>query len=314
MRALVTGGAGFIGSHLCDSLVGRGDEVWCLDNLHLGHRRNIAHLERSNSFHFLEQDVLDRGRLAALFAEAKFDAVFHLAANSDIAAGNADTELDFRLNELTTTAVLDAMRRHGVRRLFFASTSAIFGEANAVLHEDYGPLAPISFYGASKLAAEAYISTFAHRFDLSAVVLRFPNVVGERATHGVIYDFLGKLEKDPRELEVLGDGNQTKPYLYVADLVDAILLACEKSSGPLSVYHASGIGETSVREIAEIVLAATGRADAKIRYTGGDRGWPGDVPRFRYDISRLQALGWTPQRHSTDAVRHAVERIQANGF
>jgi UDP-glucose 4-epimerase len=314
MRTLVTGGAGFIGSHLCDRLVGRGDEVWCVDNLHLGRRRNIAHLEPSNAFHFLEQDVLARDRLAALFAEAKFDCVFHLAANSDISAGTADTELDFRLNELTTTAVLDAMRRHGVRRLFFASTSAIFGEADAVLHEDFGPLAPISFYGASKLAAEAYISTYAHLFGIAAVVLRFPNVVGERATHGVIFDFLRKLEKNPRELEVLGDGNQTKPYLYVADLIDAILLACEKSTGPLAVYHAAGLGETSVREIAEIVLAATGRADAKIRYTGGDRGWPGDVPKFRYDISRLQALGWTPQRHSVDAVRHAVERIKANGF
>ena len=314
MRALVTGGAGFIGSHLCDRLLAQGDEVWCVDNLHLGRRRNVAHLERSNSFHFLEQDVLARDRLEALFAEAKLEAVFHLAANSDIAAGSADPELDFRLNELTTTAVLDAMRRHGVRRLFFASTSAVFGEANAVLHEDYGPLAPISFYGASKLAAEAYISTYAHLFGLSAVVLRFPNVVGERATHGVIYDFLRKLDKNPRELEVLGDGNQTKPYLYVSDLVDAILVACERSSGPLCVYHAAGIGETSVREIAQIVLAATGRSETKIRYTGGDRGWPGDVPRFRYDISRLQALGWRPQRHSTDAVRHAVERIKANGF
>jgi UDP-glucose 4-epimerase len=314
MRALVTGGAGFIGSHLCERLLARGDEVWCVDNLHLGRRRNIAHLEASNGFHFLEQDVLDRDRLGALFTEAKFEAVFHLAANSDIAAGSADPELDFKLNELTTSAVLDAMRRHGTQRLFFASTSAIFGEAHAVLHEDYGPLAPISFYGASKLAAEAYISTYAHLYGLRAVVLRFPNVVGERATHGVIYDFLRKLENNPRELEVLGDGNQTKPYLYVADLVDAILVAWEKSTGPLAVYHAAGIGETSVREIAEIVLAATGHSGTKIRYTGGDRGWPGDVPKFRYDISRLQALGWRPQRHSTDAVRHAVERIKANGF
>ncbi len=314
MRALVTGGAGFIGSHLCDRLRAHGDEVWCVDNLHLGRRRNIVHLEQSNGFHFVEQDVNERDDLAALFADAKFDAVFHLAANSDIAAGTADTELDFRLNELTTIAVLDAMCRHGTRRLFFASTSAIFGEAQAALTEDYGPLAPISFYGASKLAAEAYVSTYAHRFDLRAVVLRFPNVVGERATHGVIYDFLRKLEKNPRELEVLGDGNQTKPYLYVADLVDAILLAWEKSSGPLSVYHGAGIGETSVREIAEIVRAAAGRPETEIRYTGGDRGWPGDVPKFRYDISRLQALGWQPKRHSTDAVRHAVERIQLNGF
>jgi len=314
MRALVTGGAGFIGSHLCDRLRAQGDEVWCVDNLHLGHRRNVKHLEQSNGFHFLEQDVNRRDDLAALFADARFDAVFHLAANSDIAAGTADTELDFRLNELTTLAVLEAMRRHGTRRLFFASTSAIFGEAQGALAEDSGPLAPISFYGASKLAAEAYVSTYAHRFDLSAVVLRFPNVVGERATHGVIYDFLRKLEKDPRELEVLGDGSQTKPYLYVSDLVDAILVAWERSSGPLSVYHAAGIGEASVREIAEIVCAAAGRTDTKIRYTGGDRGWPGDVPKFRYDISHLQALGWSPRRHSTDAVRHAVERIRANGF
>jgi UDP-glucose 4-epimerase len=314
MRALVTGGAGFIGSHLCDRLRAQGDEVWCVDNLHLGWRRNIKHLEQSNSFHFIEQDVNRRDDLAALFADAKFDAVFHLAANSDIAAGTTDTELDFRLNELTTIAVLDAMRRHGTRRLFFASTSAVFGEAEGALGENSGPLAPISFYGASKMAAEAYVSTYAHRFDLSAVVLRFPNVVGERATHGVIYDFLRKLAKNPRELEVLGDGNQTKPYLYVADLVDAILLAWAKSPGPLSVYHAAGIGETSVREIASIVCAAAGRPDTKIRYTGGDRGWPGDVPKFRYDISRLQALGWSPHRHSTDAVRYAVERIKANGF
>jgi UDP-glucose 4-epimerase len=139
-------------------------------------------------------------------------------------------------------------------------------------------------------------------------------VVGERATHGVIYDFLRKLEKNPAELEVLGDGNQTKPYLYVADLIDAILLAWEKSTAPLAVYHAAGIGSTSVREIAEIVVAAAGNQNTRICYTGGDRGWPGDVPKFRYDISRLQALGWRPNRHSTEAVRFAVDRILANGF
>jgi UDP-glucose 4-epimerase len=314
VRALVTGGAGFIGSHLCDRLIAQGSQVWCVDNLYLGQRRNIAHLDGRNDFCFIEHDVLERETLRAIFAEGKFDCVFHMAANSDIAAGVADPGLDFRLNQLTTTAVLEEMRRHDVRRLFFASTSAIFGEAHAVLHEDYGPLQPISFYGASKLAAEAYISTYAHLFAMSVVVLRFPNVVGERATHGVIYDFLRKLDKNPHELEVLGDGNQNKPYLYVTDLIDAIFAAWEKSSGPLSVYHAAGIGATSVREIAEIVLAAVGRPGTAIRYTGGDRGWPGDVPQFRYDISRLQALGWQPTRHSTDAVRFAVERIQANGF
>ena len=145
-------------------------------------------------------------------------------------------------------------------------------------------------------------------------MLRFPNVVGERATHGVIYDFLRKLEADPSKLEVLGDGMQSKPYLYVRDLIDAIMVAWDKSEPPLAVYHAAGIGSTTVTEIAQIVVAKVGRPDTRLVYTGGDRGWPGDVPQFRYDTSRLQALGWNPERHSTDAVRHAVNRIFENGF
>jgi UDP-glucose 4-epimerase len=314
MRVLVTGGAGFIGSHLCDRLIERGDEVWCVDNLRLGRRRNIAHLEPLNAFHFVELDLLDRTALTALFGDARFEAVFHLAANSDIAAGAANFQLDLELNQLTTVAVLEEMQAHNVKRLFFASTSAVFGETDAVLHEDYAPLQPVSFYGASKLAAEAYISVFAHTFGGQAIILRFPNVVGERTTHGVIYDFLRKLEADCSKLEVLGDGKQTKPYLYVRDLIDSIMTVWDKTNVPFAVFHAAGIGTTSVREIAEIVVAAAGRADTRIVFTGGERGWPGDVPRFRYDISRLQALGWEPQRHSTDAVRYAVERIMANGF
>lgn len=314
MRILVTGGAGFIGSHLCDRLIEREDEVWCVDNLRLGRQRNIAHLEASPRFHFLKFDVLDLAALGALFAEARFDAVFHMAANSDIAAGGADIRLDLNLNHLSTVAVLEAMQAHDVKRVFFASSSSIFGETDAVLHEDFGPLRPISFYGASKLAAESYISAFVHMFGGQAVVLRFPNVIGERATHGVIYDFLHKLEADRSKLEVLGDGNQSKPYLYVHDLVEAMLVAWDKSDAALSVYNAAGIGNTSVCEIAEIVVAAAGRPDTRIVFTGGDRGWRGDVPRFRYDISRLQGLGWKPQRHSTDAVRYAVERMLACGF
>ncbi len=313
MRILVTGGAGFIGSHLCERLIGRGEQVWCVDNLRLGRRANIAHLAALPTFRFHELDVLDTPALAALFEQAGFDAVFHLAANSDIAAGAGDFRLDLQLNQLTTVAVLEAMQARGVKRLFFAGTSAIFGETDALLHEDYAPLEPISFYGASKLAAEAYISVCAHTFGVRAVVLRFPNVVGERATHGVIHDFLRKLAADPGRLEVLGDGNQSKPYLYVGDLIEAVLTAWDKAESAFAVYHAAGIGSTSVREIAETVVAAAGRPDTRIVYGGGDRGWPGDVPRFRYDTSRLQALGWRPQRHSTAAVRYAVERILANG-
>src|SRR3984893_14998915 len=313
MRTLVTGGAGFIGSHLCDRLLDRGGDVWCVDNLRLGQRRNIAHLATSPAFRFIELDVLDRPALGALFDEARFEAVFHLAANSDIAAGAGDFRLDLELNQLTTVAVLEAMQAHGVKRLFFASTSAVFGETDALLHEDFAPLEPISFDTVAKLAAEGYVSVFAHTLGGRAVVLRFPNVVGERATHGVIYDFLRKLEADPGRLEVLGDGKQSKPYLYVGDLVEAVLTAWDKAEGAFTVYHAAGIVTTPVRDIAEIVVAAAGRKDARLVYTGGDRGWPGDVPRFRYDISRLQALGWRPERHSTAAGRYAVERILVHG-
>lgn len=314
MNILVTGGAGFIGSHLCDRLLARGARVWCVDNMHLGRRRNIAHLESRPDFHFLELDVLQRESLNALFDEAGFDAVFHMAANSDIAAGVADTRLDLTLNHLTTLTVLEVMRSHGVKRLFFASTSAVFGENEASVNEVAGPLQPISFYGASKLAAEAYVSVYSHTLGLRTTVLRFPNVVGERATHGAIYDFIAKLDKTPERLEVLGNGRQSKPYVYVGDLVAAMLLTFEKRQAPLEVYHVAGEGSTSVREIAEIVVAASPNPQARIEYTGGDRGWPGDVPTFSYDTSKIRALGWRPQRDSSQAVAHAVARIHENGF
>jgi len=314
MKVLVTGGAGFIGSHLCDALLERGCEVWCLDNLWLGRERNIAHLAAVPTFHFIKLDLLERDGLRRLFAANGFDAVFHLAANSDIRAGTADTGLDQKLNFQTTVEVLEAMRAHGVPRLLFASTSAVFGEAEARLNEASGPLQPISFYGASKLAAEAYVSVYAHTLGLKATVLRFPNVVGERATHGAIYDFLAKLEKTPERLEVLGNGLQSKPYVYVGDLVAAMLLTFDARKDPLEVYHVAGEGSTSVRQIAEIVVAQSAHRHARIEYTGGDRGWPGDVPTFSYDTSRIRALGWRPQRDSTAAVTHAVRRIIETGF
>jgi UDP-glucose 4-epimerase len=314
MRSLVTGGAGFIGSHLCDRLIEAGDEVWAVDNLHLGTLRNIEHLRANPRFHFEEFSVLDQSRLGGLFRDSKFDRVFHLAANSDIAAGIDNVDIDLDLNQLTTVRLLQAMKSHGVAKLFFASTSAVFGENEASLAENDGPLQPISFYGASKLAAEAYVSVHAHTFGIQSVVIRFPNVVGERATHGAIFDFIKKLKADPARLIVLGNGLQTKPYMYVADLVDAILLACSRATDPLTVYHAAGTGSTSVREIAETVIANFGRPDTVIQYTGGDRGWPGDVPRFSYNTERLRGIGWKPKLDSAQAVRHAVEQIRANGF
>ena len=314
MHILVTGAAGFIGSHLCDRLLSRGHQVVGIDNLHLGQIRNIEHLAGNSAFRFEQLDCLDKVGLERLFAVAGFEAVFHLAANSDIAAGNADPSLDLKLNELTTTAVLEAMHLHGVRRLFFSSTSAVFGEHEKPLAEDDGPLRPISFYGASKLAAEAFISVYSFTLGIKSIVFRFPNVVGERSTHGAIYDFIDRLRKNKSVLNVLGDGRQTKPYLYVADLIDAIEVAWAQSETALAVYNAAGEGATTVKEIAEVVVAQFGAAGTEIVYAGGARGWPGDVPRFSYNTAKLRGLGWAPKRDSGAAVRLTVERIKANGF
>lgn len=313
VRSLVTGGAGFIGSHLCDALVARGWPVWCVDNLHLGREENLSHLAANPLFRFVKMDVLGEGPLDTLFGEARFEAVFHLAANSDIAAGIADVSLDRRLNFDTTVSVLEAMRRHGARDLFFASTSAVFGELEGALAEDSGPMRPISFYGASKLAAEAYISVYVAQHGLHARVLRFPNVVGPRMTHGAVFDFVGRLREDPSRLRVLGDGTQSKPYLHVSDLVRAILVAWDGAKESMAVYHAGNVDTCSVAEIARIVLEEMYLSGRPIEYTGGDRGWPGDVPRFEYDSSRLEALGFSVLVPSAEAVRLAARSLARQG-
>jgi UDP-glucose 4-epimerase len=314
MRALVTGGAGFIGSHLCDELLARGDEVWCLDNLYLGREENVCHLRGKPSFHFRKADILEPGELEPVFAESRPEIVYHLAANSDISLGNKDRSLDLRLNFLTTIEVLEAMQRHAVKRVFFASTSAVFGDTRELLREETGPLRPVSFYGASKLAAEAYLSVFAQSLGGQVWILRFPNVVGERCTHGAVHDFVARLRNDPSRLEVLGDGSQTKPYLYVRDLVRAILTVCTPpagapTDGPLSVYHVAGEGLTSVSRIVEIVLEEMELRNTPVVYVGGKVGWVGDVPYFNYDSGKIKSLGFVHRHDSTESVRIAVRRI-----
>ena len=309
MKVLVTGGAGFIGSHLCDGLIARGLEVWCVDNLHLGRRENVIHLEPDERFHFQKLDVLDRPSLDALFSEAQFDVVFHLAANSDIRQGNEDRRVDLELTFLTTVEVVEAMERHGTGEIMFASTSAVFGETDAVLAEDHGPVRPISFYGAAKLASEAYLSAYAHHCGFRVRVIRFPNVVGERATHGAIYDFIHRLLQDPSQLTVLGDGTQRKPYLHVGDLVDAMLVVFDKASAPFDVYHVAAQGDTTVREMAEIVIEEMKLDTTPIVFTGGRVGWVGDVHHFQYDTGKIRDLGYSARFDSTEAIREAVRGI-----
>lgn len=308
MRVLITGGAGFIGSHLADVLLEHRHHVVAVDNLTLGREANLAHLQNHPQFRFQRLELLDNAALHCLFASEPFDTVFHLAANSDIARSFRDPNVDRDNTFATTYAVLRAMKEHGTRQIVFASTSAIYGELHGALSEDSGPLRPVSHYGAGKLASEAFISSFAANYDMRAWIVRFPNVVGGRATHGAIHDFIAKLRRNPEVLEVLGDGRQNKPYLHVRDLVAAILLIWEKSGERLNVFNVGVESRTSVKRIAEMVIEEMG-LPASIRYSGGARGWIGDVTEFHYRLDRVHALGWRARASSDEAVRLAIREI-----
>jgi UDP-glucose 4-epimerase len=307
MKILVTGGAGFIGSHLDDALIARGHNITVVDNLVLGRKENIEHLIGNPNFHFIEADLLDVPQMREIFSEGKFDMVYHLAANSDIQKGGKDPMVDYNLTFNTTFNVLQLLKEFGIKKFFFASTSAIYGETYDVLHEDYGPLKPVSNYGAGKLASEAFISAFSSIYGIQTWITRFPNVVGERFTHGVIYDFIKKLRNNPEELEVLGNGEQYKPYVYVKDLVEAILYVIDHADERYNVYMIGSDSRTKVKEIAAMVIEEMG-LNAKIRYIGGDRGWVGDVPEFRYDLTKINKLGWTAPHNSNESVRLAIQK------
>ena len=306
MNILLTGGAGFIGSHLCDRLLGSGHKVVALDDLSLGVVENIAHLRDNPKFVFIEGDASVAALVTTVVADHKIDCVFHLAANSDIARSTADPAVDLSKTFLTTFAVLEAMRLNGVKKIVFASTSAVYGDAPGFLKEDHGPLMPISHYGAAKLASEGFLTSYGENYGIQCWITRFPNVVGPRATHGAIYDFVHKLKKTPNRLDVLGDGSQVKPYIYVFDLVDAIMLAFEKSDEKVNVFNVGPETRTTVARIAELVVEASGRA-AEIVYGGGTRGWVGDVPRFDYNTNKIRALGWAPSMTSDEAVEKTAQ-------
>lgn len=307
MNVLVTGGAGFIGSHLCDALHERGHNITVVDNLVLGRIENIRHLIGQPRFKFAQVDILDTDFMKIVFAEENFDMVYHLAANSDIQKGGQDPMVDYQLTFNTTFQVLQLLKEFHVRKFFFASTSAIYGETRDVLHENYGPLCPVSNYGAGKLASEAFISAFSSMYHIQTWITRFPNVVGERFTHGVIYDFIHKLQQNPHELLVLGNGEQCKPYVYVKDLVNGILYVTDHAGELYNVYLLGSNTRTKVRDIAAMVIEEMG-LDARIRYTGGDRGWVGDVPEFKYDLSKINALGWQAAHDSDASVRLAIQK------
>lgn len=315
MNMLVAGGAGFIGSHLIDSLLEQGHKVICVDKLIMGDK-NIDHLKENSLFKFYEVELADQNKVDQIFKEHTIDIVYHLAANSDIQKGGREPSIDFKDTLLSTRVLLESMRKTNVKQLFFASTSAVYGEiCDVELTETTGGLMPISYYGGAKLASEALISSYVSMCDMSAIIFRFPNVIGPRLTHGVVFDFIHKLRNNPSKLKILGNGTQCKPYIYVLDLVEAIMRLTKEFGQGEVVYNISVPGSgTTVTNIAEIVVEELGLNNVKFSYTGGERGWKGDVPRFSYDISKVLSTGWLPKYTSDEAVRQTVKDAIAAGM
>ncbi|MET1124589.1 MAG: NAD-dependent epimerase/dehydratase family protein [Archaeoglobaceae archaeon] len=298
---LVTGGAGFIGSHIVDRLV-KDHDVVVVDNLSSG-RADYVNPEAK----FVKADLATDP--VGEYLEG-VEIVWHVAANPDVRRGSEDPDEIYRNNVLATYRLLEAMRKKGVRRIVFTSTSTVYGEAKVIpTPEDYPP-EPISVYGASKLACEAMIMSYCHTFDMQSWIFRFANVVGRRSTHGVIYDFVMKLRKNPNELEILGNGEQNKSYIYIDDCVDAMFLAVERSEDRVNVFNIGSEDQVKVRRIAEIVCEEM-KLSPRFRFTGGDRGWKGDVPVMMLSIERLKRLGWKPKYSSEQAVRLAVKDLLA---
>lgn len=311
-RHVITGGAGFVGANLAASLLADGHSVLAIDDLSRGRMETIASLLENPAFSFRQADCADAGALDAVIGEAgEVTNIWHMAANSDIPAGIADPRIDLHQTFMTTFAILEVMKARAIPALHFASSSAIYGDfGETLIHEDIGPLLPISNYGAMKLASEAQIRAAVESFLPRADIFRFPNVIGVPATHGVIWDFVRKLKDTPDQLQVLGNGTQQKAYLHVDDLVRAMRHIADMP-GRHQLFNIGPADEgVTVRFIAEAVRDYAA-PEASILFGEEGRGWVGDVPRFRYSVEKIMASGWTPSMSSEQAVRRAVAEIVA---
>ena len=310
MRALVTGGAGFIGSSLVDRLLAAGHQVTAYDNFSTGQRAFLERALRQPGFRLAEGDTLDLPALTR--AMEGHDFVFHLAANADVRFGTEQPRRDLEQNTLATFNVLEAMRAAGARRVAFSSTGSVYGEPELFPTPESCPF-PVqtSLYGASKLAGEGLIAAYCGGFGFQGFVFRFVSILGERYTHGHVFDFYRKLLADPREIEVLGDGRQRKSYLYVQDCLDAVLTVIEKAQAPFNVYNLGTDEHCSVDDSLGFSCARLGIAPRR-RYTGGERGWIGDSPFIFLDAARARALGWRPRLTIRQGVERTLDWLRAN--
>jgi UDP-glucose 4-epimerase len=311
-KFIIVGGAGFIGSHFTDALLGRPSvaAVTLFDNFSSGREWHYQHHLGDKRLKVVRGEVGDLPALKA--AMDGHDVVIHLASNPDIARAMTDPAIDFHQGTALTHNVVEAMRETSAKRILYASGSGVYGDLGELeAPEDHGPLVPVSTYGASKLAGEALISSYAFMFGLTGRVFRFGNVVGPRQTHGVGFDFARRLLTDPKHLRILGDGKQSKSYIHVTDVVGAVLMANEREKADFQAYNVATGDYITVTEIADIAVECIGLPAGSVayEYTGGDRGWRGDVPIVRLDTQRIQKLGWRCERSSREALKAAIDSM-----
>lgn len=314
MRYLVVGGGGFIGSYVVAELIKEKNvsEVIVYDNFCSGKKWHLKEFVNNKKFKLVEKDIYED----EIFEFSKdIDVTIMLAANADIAAATTDPQIDFAQGTHLVQIVLEAMRKEGCKKLLYASGSGVYGETGyEFVKEDFSPMEPISTYGASKLGCEALICSYCHMFDMQASAFRFGNVVGGKQTHGVAFDFMRRLKMNSSQLEILGDGMQSKPYIHVNDVVSAMFIALDNQKVKYDVYNVAPKDPATVNEIADIVLEKMNikKSDCEYRYSGGNRGWKGDVPIVRLDTSKISSLGWKSSMDSIAAIKKSVGEMYDN--
>jgi len=310
MKCFVTGGAGFIGSSMIDRLLADGHEVTCYDNFSSGQERFLENAQKNGRFTLVRGDLLDEGEVKR--SMAGHDMVFHFAANADVRHGSEHPRRDLEQNTIATYNVLAAMLAHGIKRIAFSSTGSIYGEAKVIPTPEDAPF-PVqtSLYGASKLAGEGLISAFCEAYDMKAWIFRFVSILGERYTHGHVFDFCKQLFAEPTRLKVLGDGTQRKSYLYIQDCIDAILFALDHATDRVNIFNLGTDEYVRVNDSIGVIGEALG-VSPKLEYSGGDRGWIGDNPFIWLDTAKIRALGWKPKLTIREAIVKTVEYIDGN--
>jgi len=309
MKISIVGGAGFIGSHMVDYFLTRGEhEIIVFDNFTSGKKWHLEQHSPNLRLRIAQGDLKD---LPAITEALKgCERVYHFASNPDIARAMVDPTVDFWEGTYLTQNLLEGMRAQGVSEIVYASGSGVYGDCGDLeVTEDHAPMLPISTYGASKLACEALIHAYTHMFGIRGHVFRFANVVGERQTHGVAYDFIRRLHSDPAHLKILGDGSQSKSYIHVDDIVAGIQHFVERDRKRYAYYHLATPDYLTVKEIADLVTAEMGLKNVTYEFAGGNRGWSGDVPIVRFDLSKVGAAGWTARRNTREAMRASVRSM-----